>query len=242
MIICFVPVKKTSRRCPGKNTKPFAGFEGGMVELKLRQLLKVKAIDLIMVSTDDPDVVNIMTSLSGESLSNQKKLWVSARPDYLCQDDTNADDLIKYAAEKCTMKETRFRPADHVMWAHVTSPLMQADSYELAIASYLAFQDEHDSLLTGSWFKNFLLTPGGLVSNNPTSLTWPRTQDLTHYFQPNHAMFISPREMQLSGRRVGHKPYLYQVDKLSCMDVDEPDDFDMAERLYKSFYGNGLVP
>ena len=40
-IAVFLPVRKGSKRVENKNTKPFAGFQNGLLELKLKQLIKI---------------------------------------------------------------------------------------------------------------------------------------------------------------------------------------------------------
>jgi CMP-N-acetylneuraminic acid synthetase len=56
-IIGFVPCRAGSERVLNKNTHPFADFEGGLLELKLRQLAQVPELCRIIVSTNDPAVL-----------------------------------------------------------------------------------------------------------------------------------------------------------------------------------------
>jgi len=52
--ICFfLPTRKGSQRVKSKNTRPFAGIEGGILELKLRQLIKSERLSGIVLSTND---------------------------------------------------------------------------------------------------------------------------------------------------------------------------------------------
>lgn len=52
-IAFFLPTRKGSERVKNKNTRPFAGIEGGLVENKLQQLLATKLIDEIIFSSND---------------------------------------------------------------------------------------------------------------------------------------------------------------------------------------------
>ena len=54
----FLPCRLGSERIPQKNTKTFAGVKGGLLKVKLSTLLKVPAIDSIVVSTNDTEVIN----------------------------------------------------------------------------------------------------------------------------------------------------------------------------------------
>ena len=49
----FLPTRRGSERVKNKNTKPFAGIEGGLVENKVKQLLATKLIDEIIFSSND---------------------------------------------------------------------------------------------------------------------------------------------------------------------------------------------
>ena len=46
--IVFLPCRKGSQRVPNKNTRPFAGVDGGLLRIKLEELLKAKLIDKII--------------------------------------------------------------------------------------------------------------------------------------------------------------------------------------------------
>jgi len=57
LISCFLPCRKGSERVPRKNTKPFASFHNGLIQIKLKQLLACKLIDNIFVSSDDDEIL-----------------------------------------------------------------------------------------------------------------------------------------------------------------------------------------
>ena len=97
------------------------------------------------------------------------KLKIIKRPDCLCDSSTNLKDLIRYVEQitKC----------EHVLWGHVTTPLVAAEQYDNAISCYFeALQNKYDSLISVSPFRNFLLDGEGQMVNNNTGLEWPRTQ------------------------------------------------------------------
>ena len=86
----FLPMRAGSERVPKKNTKSFAGVDGGLCSIKLKQLLGSKHIDNIFVSTNDPDVMDISNGF------NSSKIKVMQRPDELASSSSSTDDLIKY--------------------------------------------------------------------------------------------------------------------------------------------------
>ena len=85
----FLPTRKGSERVKNKNTRPFAGIEGGLIENKLRQLIKTNLIDEIILSTNDEQCM----AVAGKYTSD-KRLRIVPRPESLCLSSTNLQDLI----------------------------------------------------------------------------------------------------------------------------------------------------
>lgn len=222
----YLPTRKGSERVENKNTKPFAGIQGGLFENKIRQLVKTKLIDEIIISTNDEICVEIAEKYS----KSDKRFVVVPRPEALCLSTTNLQDLICYVP---TITE-----ADHILWGHVTTPLAGADQYDDAIKLYLDnLSQGYDSLVGVSEFKNFLLNQEGKLINNTTNILWPRTQDLKALYEINHTIFLAKKEVYVSLKnRIGQKPLLYVMDKLHSFDIDWPDDFVIAENMYRNLY------
>ena len=61
----------------------------------------------------------------------------------------------------------------------------------------------------------------------------PRTQDLEPIYCETSGFFIYTKELMLmEHRRVGHKPYLVEITKIEATDIDEPEDFKIANAIY----------
>lgn len=220
----FLPARKGSQRVKNKNTRPFAGVEGGLLANKLEQLLATELIDEIVLSTNDEECLRIGRKYAERSM----RLRVVERPDELCLDTTNLQDLICYVPT--------ITSAEHILWGHVTTPLADAASYDAAVEDYFASLDEgFDSLVGVTELKNFLLNAEGRLINNTTELPWPRTQDLAPLYEINHTVFLAPREVYIEQRnRLGRRPKLHVMDKISSMDIDWEEDFVIAEALVRS--------
>lgn len=220
----FLPARKGSQRVKNKNTRPFAGIEGGLLANKLEQLLATELIDEIVLSTNDEECLRIGRKYAERS----SRLRVVERPDELCLDSTNLQDLICYVPT--------ITSAEHILWGHVTTPLADAASYDAAVEDYFASLDEgFDSLVGVTELKNFLLDAEGRLINNTTELPWPRTQDLAPLYEINHTVFLAPREVYIEQRnRLGRRPKLHVMDKISSMDIDWEEDFVIAEALVRS--------
>lgn len=223
----FLPVRAGSQRVKNKNTKTFAGIKGGLLANKLRQLSELKLVEEVILSTNDDEAIGVANEMAFP------KLRIIRRPDCLCDSSTNLKDLIRYV--------NGITQCNHVLWGHVTTPLVNGACYDKAVECYFeALNNGYDSLISVSPFRNFLLDEKGHMVNNSTGLEWPRTQDLTPLYEINHAMFIAPKKLYTEGRRSGVHPKLYELDKLRSHDVDWDDDFAIAEALFNYMKKNGL--
>lgn len=218
----FLPTRKGSERVKDKNTKLFAGIEGGLVENKLRQLLSTKLIDEILFSSNDETCIAV-----AEKYKSDSRLRIIPRPDKLCLSTTNLQDLICYVPT--------ITDAGHILWGHVTTPLAGAEEYDTGIELYLSKLNEgYDSLVGVTELKNFLLNKEGKLINNTTLFPWPRTQDLEPMYLINHTMFLAKRDIYVEQKnRIGKKPLLYVMDEIHSFDIDWPEDFVIAEVLYQ---------
>ena len=222
----FLPTRKGSERVKNKNTKPFAGIEGGLVENKIKQILETKLVDEILFSSNDETCISIAEKYK------DSRMRIIERPNDLCLSTTNLQDLICYVPT--------ITDADHILWGHVTTPLCGADQYDAGIKLYLEkLNDDYDSLVGVTELKNFILNREGKLINNTTNIPWPRTQDLEALYPINHTMFLARRDVYVEQKnRIGQKPILHIMDEIHSFDIDWPDDFVIAEIMYNNLYGN----
>lgn len=223
-IAFFLPTRKGSERVKSKNTRPFAGIDGGLVENKIKQLISSEKIDEIILSTNDETCIQI-----AEKYSSEKRMRIIPRPEELCLSSTNLQDLICYVPT--------ITNAEHILWGHVTTPLIGAKQYDIAINQYLVkLKEGYDSLIGVTELRNFLMNKKGNLINNTTAVSWPRTQDLEPLYEVNHTMFLAKREIYIRLKnRIGIKPFLYVMDQLHSKDIDWEEDFIIAEILYQRF-------
>ena len=208
-----------SERVPKKNTKTFAGVQGGLCKIKLEQLVKCDLVETIIVSTDDPEVVEISNGF------NSKKIKVVLRPDELASSTTSTDDLIKYVPE--------IMPAGHILWTHVTSPFIGPDIYYQIIDTYFKNFGHFDSLMTVTKLQKFIWQDGKPVNYDRHVEKWPRTQTIDPLWEVNSGAFLGPKSIYQDGLdRIGDTPYLFQVSNKISFDIDWLPDFEMAEALF----------
>ena len=227
-ISVFLPVRKGSQRVINKNTRKFANFDGGLLELKLNQLIKVTSINEIILSTNDE--ASLKTGKVFSKISS--KIKIIERPDNLASSSTNLTDLVKYVPTVCSF--------NHILWTHVTSPFVEAIDYDYAIGLYFrALNHGHDSLMSVVKFNNYLWSKkkNDLI-NRVSDQRWPQTQDLEDLYEINSAIFLASRKIYCDNfDRIGTKPELYIQDRIKSFDIDWEDDFALAELIYKKNNG-----
>jgi N-acylneuraminate cytidylyltransferase len=224
-IAFFLPTRKGSERVVNKNTRPFAGVQGGLLAVKLRQLLEVNSIEEIVLSTNDERSMEVASSMKSG------RIRIVERPQCLCLSSTNLEDIIDYIP---TVINT-----EHIFWVHVTAPFVTADIYNNAVEQYrkrVIEEQTFDSVLSVTKIQQYILdaAQNKYLSHDRTKLKWPRTQDLRPLYGINSAFFINSRENYLNLRdRIGNRPYLYELDKTASLDIDWGDDFALAEMIYR---------
>lgn len=217
--IVFLPCRKGSQRVPNKNTRPFAGIEGGLLRIKLETLLNAKLVDQIILSSNDEEVLRI-----GATFRNEK-LQVLPRPEHLCTSQTSTDELIAYVAE--LIKEGT------ILWTHVTSPFLAAETYDTMLQTYHANRQSYDSLMSVNIIRDFLWNEHVPINYNRDIEKWPRTQTLQPLYEPNSGAFIADAAIYHSMKdRIGNKVYMFETSKLESLDIDWPEDFEFAQQLY----------
>ena len=210
MITVFLPCRAGSVRIPDKNTKPFANIEGGLLEIKIKQLLKIKSVDKIILSTNDLKVIEIAENISS-------KIIIDNRPEELALSSTSTDDLIKYIPNIIRK--------GHVLWTHTTSPFLTNEIYEDAISIYFKNLklNLNDSLMTVNKIQTFLWDQEGSFNYDRNIEKWPRTQTIKKLYEVNSGIFINSVDNYMRYEdRIGRNPFLMDVEGFSSFDIDWP--------------------
>lgn len=223
-IAFFLPTRSGSERVLNKNTRDFAGIEGGILKIKIDQLLEVPDIP-IYISTNDSETIRIAKTY------NSDRIKIVIRPDKLCLSSTIIEDFINYIP---TIVDS-----SHIFWVHATAPFVDANHYKNVLELYKkkVLSGEYDSLISVTKIQQFLYDKEKreFVNHDRSIEKWPRTQDLKPLFEINHAYYINSKENYIKlSDRIGENPYLVELDKFQSFDIDWEDDFKLAEIIYES--------
>lgn len=214
-IVALIPVREGSSRIKDKNFRPFAD-EKSLLHLKIRQLKQAGCFDHIYVSSD-----------SRKAKQAAEELGVT----FLPRDPAMCKSSAKLYQYNTHMLETV--PGDpFVAWTMVTAPLFY--NYAPAIEKFLSLDKEvHDSLITVLPFHEFLINEKGRPLNCMYGHWHLLTQELDKNYTITGSLYVAGKKEQIEWRYwIGTKPYLYEVSKLECVDVDYDEDFKLAEMLH----------
>jgi CMP-N-acetylneuraminic acid synthetase len=223
IIDIFLPCRSSSVRVKNKNIKKFSNKNFGLFEIKIIQLISIKGVRNIIVSTNDKKIINYLKK------KKFKKVVISIRPNYLSTSKTSTDQLIKYVP--------KIIKSDHILWTHVTSPFFNTSDYENAIKLYKKNIKKNDSLMGVTKIQDFIYDNKKPINFNRDKEKWPRTQTLKKLYIINNTIFISSKKNYINlDDRIGKKPHLMEIKKIKAFDIDWPEDFKIAESIYEKIY------
>jgi len=217
-IAALVPMRHHSERVPRKNYRDFAGRP--LYTRILDTLLKVDAIDEIIINTDSPTIMEgVRASYPGVRLIE--------RPDELRGEETPMNDVLLY--------DTEVTEADFYLQTHSTNPLLTAETIQDAVERFLSAFPTYDSLFSVTRVQTRLwdeLTRP--VNHNENILL--RTQDLPPLYEENSCIYIFTSDiLQERCNRIGRRPLMHEIQAREAIDIDEEIDFRIAELLYQEF-------
>lgn len=230
-VIAVVPCRAGSERVRNKNTRPFAGYDNGLIELKLKQLSAQKRIDKIIVSSNDSIVLDYAAKFSKQTDS---RVTPVERPDELGLSSTPMSAFIRYIG---TLENEGV-----MMMMHATHPFITSEVMADFIKTYEgAVERGHDSLVTVTRMHKFIWNENGPWNYDNTVEKWPRSQDIEPLFEINHAGYLLPfHVIRKVDDRIGQKPFLYSIPEAVAMDIDWEEQFSLLEDITLSRASRGL--
>ncbi len=220
MNIAFVPVRAGSKSIPLKNIKEFC--DKPLVFWVLSALENSKNIDTVYVATDGEQIKNTVHSFGF------KKVHVY---------DRDAENTVDTASSESVMLEfinkNNFADDDLFLLVQATSPLTQTKDFNNAIEKFK--KENADSLVTGVRNKRFYWKEDGTPINYDP-IHRPRRQDFNGYIMENGAFYISKISNLKTTNptsRLSGKIAVYEMEEFTGIEIDEEDDWLIAEMLMK---------
>ncbi len=222
-IVAFVPMRHTSVRVPGKNYRLIAGKP--LFHHILGSLSACPEIAQIVVDTDSPTVAEGLSEFF-------PKVRVLERPEHLRADTVPMNEILMY--------DTGQVEGDLYLQTHSTNPLLSSATISAAIQTLQANYPAYDSLFTVTPVQRRLWDAlARPINHNPAILL--RTQDLPPVYEENSCIYLFTRETLVTKRnRIGERPYLFPMTAIESWDIDNEEDFVIADALLSRRLDRGL--
>lgn len=206
--VAIMPIKLKNERCPGKNirmlgTKPLLQYE-------LDSLKATGLCDSINVYCSDAAVVPFLP----------EGVNFIQRPAFLDLPMSNFTQIFDNFMQA--------EDADIYVYAHATAPFITVDTMKQCIEAVQS--GEYDSAFCAVKLQDYLWQDGEPLNFDASNL--PRTQDLKPIYQETSGVYVFTKAVyETYKRRIGKKPFIKEVSFKEAVDIDNPEDFDLAEVL-----------
>lgn len=217
-IVAVVPMKLNNSRLPQKNIKSFNNGKP-LCHYILSTLLMVDGVDEVYVYCSNPDIKKFIPD----------GIKYLRRSESLDQDTTKMNEVLQSFASDVF--------ADVYVMTHTTAPFISKESIEKGLMPVV--NGEYDSSFAAKRLQDFLWEDGRPFNYDLEHI--PRTQDLPLLYEETSGFYIYRREIITDlGRRIGNNPLIVEVGEIESIDIDEPEDFVIADAIF-NFINGGKV-
>ena len=209
-VVAVVPIKLNSTRLPQKNIKKFTNGKE-LCWYVLSTLMEVSGIDDVYVYCSSADI----------------KQYIPDKVSYLCRNESLDTDTA--SINEVLYSFAHDVDADIYCMAHTTAPFISAKSIQSGLDAVIS--GKFDSAFSCKKLQDFLWKDGSPLNYELNNI--PRTQDLPVLYQETSSFYIYRKDIILDKRRrIGERPYIVEVGEIEGIDIDEQEDFIIADALY----------
>lgn len=206
--IAIMPIKMNNERLPGKNTKILGSKP--LLQYELDNLAKTNLVDEIDVFCSSEEIIEYLP----------ERVTFVKRSKELDLPTSNFTQIFE-----AFMNE---KNADIYVYAHATAPFITVDTMKECIEAVQS--GKYDSAFCAIKLQDYLWKDGEPLNFDASNV--PRTQDLEPIYQETSGVYVFTKEVfEKYHRRIGKKPFIKEVSFKEAVDIDEADDFELAEVL-----------
>ncbi len=207
-----IPVKLNSERTPGKNIK--ALYDGTpLIHLVQKYMLRVDGLEKVYVYCSDEKVKKYL--IEGVEYVQRDPVYDSPTADVI--------EMMRVFSE--------IVDADIYVQSHATVPFIKAESINEGLKAIKS--GRYDSAIAAKTIQDFLWKNNQPFNYNLDNI--PRTQDMEPFYAECGVYIYRNDVIKQKKRKIGDSPYLIKIDEFEAIDIDEPEDFIMADALYTYF-------
>ena len=222
-----IPVRLGSSRVSQKPLLPVGQEKISLLAWKIRQLKQVIPHELIYVSTEADEL---------KAIAAEEGVKIHHRETFLA-------DGHKATFSEVIVGVVKDIPHEHIAWVTSVVPLMSPREYLAGFEMYrnyvLGANADFDSLVSVNLLKEYLWDDDGPINYKPT-FEHTISQDLPNLYRVTNGLYMNSKARILELRYLlGAKPYKYVVSKIAGIDIDEYEDYQMAQGIL-AMYGEAL--
>ena len=207
-VVAFVPIRLNSKRVVGKNLKMLG--DKPLLQYILDTLASTSSIDEVYVYCSQEEIKPMLPA----------GVKFLKRDEWLDRDETLGQEIYDAFTKEVD--------ADVYILAHTTSPFIKAETIENAVKQVT--EGGHDSAFSAQKVQTFAWYKGATLNYNLKEI--PRTQTIEPVYFETSAFYIFRKEVwTVAHQRIGEKPYMAIVDPIEGIDIDNPEDFEFAEKV-----------
>lgn len=210
--VAIIPVRENEDgELVNKDCLPFS--DSDLLTYKIRQLKKIPKLNIV-VTTDSDKLTEIAL---------KENVSVNKRPRNLAKKDASFGELVRYVCAEVTEK--------NILWACVTSPLVDEKVYENAIDVYKEkVKKGFDSLVSVQKLQRYLMDINGAL--NFRTDDFKAVNKLPELYIFTNGISIAPREKMIEWKYTsGDMPYLYELTKQQSIDICDTFDYECAKKF-----------
>lgn len=207
-IVSVMPIKLKNERLPGKNTKLLSGKP--LLQYELENLKATNMVDEIFVYCSDPSIQPFLPT---------GVRFLKRSPD-LDLPTSNFTQIFESFMQEID--------ADIYVYAHATAPFIAVETMQRCIQAVQS--GKYDSAFCASKIQDYLWKDGNPLNFDATNV--PRSQDLEPIYRETSGVYVFTKEVfQKYHRRIGVNPMVCEVSIKEAVDINNPEDFDLAVAL-----------
>jgi len=225
--LAIIPARAGSKRIPRKNIRAFDGKP--IIAYSIEAALQSELFDEIVVSTDDEEIAAVAEGFGARAPFR--------RPADLSDDHTGTNAVVRHALQWAATNGT---PADEACCLYATAPFVMSDDL---IRAHSLLGPDVDFVFAATTFdfpvqRALVCTPGGLVEPMFPQWIGARSQDLPRALHDAGQFYWGrPRAFELHDVAFRARAVAYELPPSRVQDIDTPDDWIRAERLYQVLKG-----
>lgn len=223
-VFAITPARGGSKGVPRKNIKPLAGKP--LIQHTVEAVKGCPLIDSYIINTEDSEIRQVAESLGVQTQNRPEDFW---------HDNTfqEVDRLLQWSVRDLESKGNKI---DIVVLLYATSPLRRSehitDAIDLVLNrgfdSSLTLVEDRSYLWRISDEKDQTVEP----ANYDPKKRGPNQKEGWNQWIENKAVYVMKKDLLMeTGCRLGGKIGFVKMSKIDSVDIDLPQDFELAEQI-----------